>query len=54
MKLCTHNYCRCMRAAELAAMADRERNPFRAGQMLKEAIDVHDQEVPCREPEPQS
>ena len=34
---CEHHYCRCMRAAELAAQ-----------DLLPEAIDVHYQNVRCR------
>lgn len=34
---CQHHECRCARAAELVAMG-----------LLREAIDVHDQEVQCR------
>lgn len=34
---CQHHYCRCMRAAELAAMG-----------MTIEAIEVHNQDVECR------
>lgn len=41
---CTHYECRCARAHELAVMADRTGN----GRLLREAIDVHDQEVECR------
>lgn len=35
--LCEHYYCRCMMAAELAAM-----------DMLEAAIEVHSKRVPCR------
>ena len=42
--LCTHNACRCARAAELAAMCDRTGDI----RYLLEAIGVHGREVECR------
>lgn len=45
MKHCTHYACRCARAEELAAMADRTGNM----KFLAEAIAVHSQTVRCRE-----
>ena len=41
---CTHHYCRCIRAAELASMAEH-RNDDR---LLIDAIAAHQQEVECR------
>lgn len=46
MNLCEHHYCRCMRAAELAAMSDRTRR----GSLMVEAVHVHSQQVQCRMP----
>lgn len=51
MILCEHHACRCARAAELAAMADRALTPALAGWLLAEAIRVHSEPVPCREGE---
>jgi hypothetical protein len=42
--MCTHDYCRCMRAAELASIADRTGDP----RYLYDAIHVHGMEVVCR------
>jgi len=47
VKHCTHYACRCARAAELAAMAERHDLPG-SGRLLQDAIDVHDQTVRCR------
>jgi hypothetical protein len=41
---CQHYACRCARAAELAAMAERPGH----GHLLLAAIAVHSQEVECR------
>lgn len=46
-RLCTHHACRCDRAAELAAIADRTRRAV----YLAAALEVHEQEVVCRRPE---
>lgn len=43
---CDHYACRCARAAELAAIADRLNDP----RMLADAIAVHEQLVECRLP----
>ena len=43
---CTHYACRCARAAQLAAMADRPGQ----GHLLLQAIGVHAGEVECRLP----
>lgn len=47
---CTHYLCRCARAAELAAMADRaDRHQTGQGaRLLAEAVAAHGQEVECR------
>ena len=42
---CTHYACRCARATELAEMSDRQGRPS----LMIEAINVHDDEVPCRQ-----
>ena len=44
-RLCEHYTCRCARAAELAAMDDG------SGRLTREAIDVHEKRVRCRQPE---
>jgi hypothetical protein len=43
---CEHYVCRCARAAELAEMYDRTGD----GRLLREAVDVHEQQVECRLP----
>lgn len=43
-RTCAHYDCRCARAAELAAMAERPG----LGHLLLEAIDVHFRRVTCR------
>lgn len=44
VQLCEHHYCRCRRAAELAALCDR------TGQVryLVAAVQAHEERVPCR------
>lgn len=44
MMLCEHYYCRCMRAEELAQIADRTGS----ARYLIDAIGVHSQRVTCR------
>jgi hypothetical protein len=49
--VCTHYGCRCLRAEQLAKIAERTGD----GRYLVEAIAVHHQSVPCwleREPAP--
>ncbi len=43
MSRCEHYACRCVRAAELAHIADISGNP----RYLKQALDVHSQRVRC-------
>lgn len=43
---CTHHACRCARAAELAAIADRTGEV----RFLVEALSIHESEVWCVEP----
>lgn len=43
-RLCTHHYCRCIRAAELATIADRTGN----NRYLADALEAHSQTVACR------
>jgi hypothetical protein len=43
---CTHYECRCQRAVELSAMAERTGRT----DLLVAAIGVHEQEVECRRP----
>jgi hypothetical protein len=44
--MCTHYACRCARARELVLMADRTGD----NGLLRRAVEVHEEQVPCREP----
>lgn len=48
MILCRHYACRCARANELAVMSTQTRDIA----LLNQAVEVHEQSVPCRKPVP--